>query len=288
MGSFFPGIRTKWDQLYLAGYLLHPSQTTGAPAQVLGLTASSPSIAFRLTKDEKKKTEKSKEYCQADHNNVYCGFINIFRLAIPAFFTFTDFTEFMIGITIFYGSTALFLFTFKMISFAFAFLLTSSDLVIAHFGEDSQEKRELKSFSYLECHCFHNCFIFIGHKRSRSNHRAHVSFDVHLPYRSRPIELLLRDRSLIMGQGRGGGGRRERKLEGYRTKFQRGGGLPKLFCLTRGGLEKNKIVFKSFILLAYPYQRNKHFRISCTHMNLPHLKVICQCNNNNCSDDLAN
>ena len=70
---------------------------------------SSPSIAFQLTKDEKtkqkqkqKKPKKSKEYCHADHNNVYCGFIKIFRLAIPAFFRFTDVNEFMIGITIFY------------------------------------------------------------------------------------------------------------------------------------------------------------------------------------------
>ena len=29
------------------------------------------------------------------HNNVYCFFITIFRLAIPAFFRFTDVTELM-------------------------------------------------------------------------------------------------------------------------------------------------------------------------------------------------
>ena len=48
------------------------------------------------------KKEKSKEYCKADHNNVYCFFIIIFRLAVPAFFRFTDVTEFIIGITISY------------------------------------------------------------------------------------------------------------------------------------------------------------------------------------------
>ena len=35
-------------------------------------------------------------------DNVYCFFITIFRLAIPAFFRFTDVTEFVIGITILY------------------------------------------------------------------------------------------------------------------------------------------------------------------------------------------
>ena len=50
----------------------------------------------------KTKTEKSKDYCKADHNNVYFFFITIFRLAIPAFFRFTDATEFIIGVTIFY------------------------------------------------------------------------------------------------------------------------------------------------------------------------------------------
>ena len=29
------------------------------------------------------KNEKSKDYCKADQNNVYCSFITIFRLAIP-------------------------------------------------------------------------------------------------------------------------------------------------------------------------------------------------------------
>ena len=46
------------------------------------------------------KKEKSKDYCKTDQDNVYCFFITIFRLAIPAFSRFTDVTEFMIGITI--------------------------------------------------------------------------------------------------------------------------------------------------------------------------------------------
>ena len=36
------------------------------------------------------KNEKSKDYCKADQNNVYCFFIAIFRLAILAFFRLTD------------------------------------------------------------------------------------------------------------------------------------------------------------------------------------------------------
>ena len=50
----------------------------------------------------KTKSEKPKDYCKADHNNVYFFLITIFRQAIPAFFRFTDATEFMIGVTIFY------------------------------------------------------------------------------------------------------------------------------------------------------------------------------------------
>jgi len=46
------------------------------------------------------KKEKSKDYYKADQDNVYCFFITIFRLAIPAFFRFIDVTEVMIGITI--------------------------------------------------------------------------------------------------------------------------------------------------------------------------------------------
>ena len=50
-----------------------------------------------------RKNEKSKERdCKADQNNVYCFFMIIFRLATPAFFKFTDVTEFMEGITILY------------------------------------------------------------------------------------------------------------------------------------------------------------------------------------------
>ena len=43
------------------------------------------------------------------------------------------------------------------------------------------------------------------------------------------------------------------------------GGLPKLFCLMRGSLEKNKLVSSG-----YPWQRNKLCRIPCTHVNLDH------------------
>ena len=47
------------------------------------------------------------------------------------------------------------------------------------------------------------------------------------------------------------------------------GGLPKLFCLMRGGLEKNKLVSSD-----YPCQRNKHCRIPCTQVNLDHSKCV--------------
>ena len=49
-----------------------------------------------------RKNEKSKDYCKADQNNVYCFFMIIFRLATPAFFKFTNVTEFVEGITILY------------------------------------------------------------------------------------------------------------------------------------------------------------------------------------------
>ena len=39
------------------------------------------------------KNEKSKDYFKADQNNAYCFFITIFRLAILAFFRFTDVPE---------------------------------------------------------------------------------------------------------------------------------------------------------------------------------------------------
>ena len=41
------------------------------------------------------KNEKSKDYCKADLKQRVMFFITIFRLAIPAFFTFTDVTELM-------------------------------------------------------------------------------------------------------------------------------------------------------------------------------------------------
>ena len=54
---------------------------------------------------------------------------------------------------------------------------------------------------------------------------------------------------------------------GLKKITTRRGGLPKLFCLMRGGLEKNKLVSSD-----YPCQRNKHCRIPCTHVNLDHSK----------------
>ena len=39
------------------------------------------------------KNEKSKDYCKADLKQGVLFFITIFRLAIPAFFRFTDVTE---------------------------------------------------------------------------------------------------------------------------------------------------------------------------------------------------
>ena len=41
------------------------------------------------------KNEKSKDYCKADLRQRVLFFITIFRLAIPAFFRFTDVTELM-------------------------------------------------------------------------------------------------------------------------------------------------------------------------------------------------
>ena len=41
------------------------------------------------------KNEKSKDYCKADLKQRVLFFITIFRLAIPAFFRFTDVTELM-------------------------------------------------------------------------------------------------------------------------------------------------------------------------------------------------
>ena len=40
------------------------------------------------------KRKKSKDYFKANHNNVYCFFITMFRLAVPTFFSFTDVTPF--------------------------------------------------------------------------------------------------------------------------------------------------------------------------------------------------
>ena len=41
------------------------------------------------------KNKKSKDYCKADLKQRILFFITIFRLAIPAFFRFTDVTELM-------------------------------------------------------------------------------------------------------------------------------------------------------------------------------------------------
>ena len=49
---------------------------------------------FRPT-DSGIKNEKSKDYCKADLKQRVLLFITIFRLAIPAFFRFTDVTELM-------------------------------------------------------------------------------------------------------------------------------------------------------------------------------------------------
>ena len=68
----------------------------------------SPSQSFfgchAMLRDIKKKpkTRSPKTTAKLIHNNVHCFFITIFRLAIPAFFRFTDVTEFVIGITILY------------------------------------------------------------------------------------------------------------------------------------------------------------------------------------------
>ena len=43
----------------------------------------------------KNKNEKSKDYCKADLKQRVLSFITIFRLAIQAFFRFTDVTELM-------------------------------------------------------------------------------------------------------------------------------------------------------------------------------------------------
>ena len=50
--------------------------------------------------------------------------------------------------------------------------------------------------------------------------------------------------------GGGGGGWRKIRGGGPRKKKSRpGGGLPKLFCLMRGGLEKNKLVSSDYLVI---------------------------------------
>ena len=72
-----------------------------------------------------------------------------------------------------------------------------------------------------------------------------------------------------MGWGGGGGGEAGGKLEGASKKNHNKevGEPPKLFCLMRGGLEKNKLVSSD-----YPCQRNKHCRIPGTDVNFNHSK----------------
>ena len=66
----------------------------------------------------------------------------------------------------------------------------------------------------------------------------------------------------------GSGGAGGKFLVGASKKnHNKEGGLPKLFCLMRGGLEKNKLVSSD-----YPCQRNKHCRTPGTHANLDHSK----------------
>ena len=72
---------------------------------------------------------------------------------------------------------------------------------------------------------------------------AQGSFKFHLEYMSGFMKTVLRDRSF------GAGG----KLGGPRKKnHNKEGGLPKLFCLMRGGLEKNKLVSSEKIIFLWP------------------------------------
>ena len=59
------------------------------------------------------------------------------------------------------------------------------------------------------------------------------------------MNFTVRDRSLIMGQG--GGWRKIRW--GLEKKSQQGGGLPKFFCLMRGGGRKKINLFHQIILV---------------------------------------
>ena len=52
-------------------------------------------VANSSKKPTQFKNEKSKNYCKADLRQRVLFFITIFRLAIPAFFRFTDVTELM-------------------------------------------------------------------------------------------------------------------------------------------------------------------------------------------------
>ena len=60
---------------------------------LLGINVGSREKRSNQPKYQEPTNEKSKDYCKDDQNNVYCFYITIFRLVIPAFFRFTDVTE---------------------------------------------------------------------------------------------------------------------------------------------------------------------------------------------------
>ena len=68
--------------------------TTPGPKRGTGWACTNVSLPVKISEifELKAKNEKSEDYRKADHNSVYFFFITIFRLAIPAFFRFTDAT----------------------------------------------------------------------------------------------------------------------------------------------------------------------------------------------------
>ena len=65
-----------------------------------GKPAVSRAVLFWMSRNvawhkKKPKTRSPKTTAKLIHNNVYCFFITIFRLVVPAFFRFTDVTGFM-------------------------------------------------------------------------------------------------------------------------------------------------------------------------------------------------
>ena len=57
--------------------------------------------SFTLQKRFKKREVYAKNYCKADYNNLHCFSVTIFRLAIPAFFRFTEVTEWFTGFQVY-------------------------------------------------------------------------------------------------------------------------------------------------------------------------------------------